>query len=56
MVVKTINDWRYLFSKHAIGGRFVSFTFFHVSFMKTGEPLIDGFTVIILGLGVRIAR
>lgn len=55
-MVKFINDWQYLFSEQAIGGRFASFTFFHVSFMKTGEPLIDGFTVIIFGVGVRIAR
>ncbi len=56
MVIKVINDWQYLFSKHAVGGRFACFTFFHVSFMNMDEPLIDGFSVIVLGLGVRISK
>ena len=59
MKVTWINDWRWLFSKYALGGRFAVFTFFNVSYMDLGdedfnELDIDGLSVIILGLGVRI--
>lgn len=53
--IRLINDWRYLFKKWAIGGRFSAFTFVQVSYMRTGEPMIDGFTVVALGLGFTLA-
>lgn len=56
MVIRFINDWQYFFRKTSIGGRFSAFTFFNVAFMKIGEPLIDGFTLIIFGLGFRISK
>lgn len=51
---KLINDWRSLFKPHAIGGRLASFTLFNISYMRVGIPIVDGFTITILGIGMRI--
>jgi hypothetical protein len=54
--VSLINDWEFLFNKHPAWGRFSTFTFFMLSYFHLGlkDPDIDGITIIILGIGVRI--
>lgn len=54
--MRVINDWKYLFNKNAIGGRFASFTFINISYFRTDMPDldIDGWGIIILGIGFRL--
>lgn len=52
--MKLINDWKYLFNEHAIGGRFANFTFIHISWFNVGLEEVDGLSFILLGLGIRI--
>lgn len=54
MSVKFINDWQYLFKPGPMGDRFISFTFINVAFFKDVVPEINGFTIIVLGLGFTI--
>lgn len=58
MSIKFINDWRYLFSKDAIGGRFSVFTPIMISYlsieMQDSEYDLDGLTIVVLGLGLKI--
>lgn len=61
MSISLINDWRYLLSANAIGGRFASFSFVMISYLHTGldegdELNVDGFVFVILGIGVKIRR
>ena len=54
MKVRLFNDWRYLFSKNAMGGRFASFTIIHIGYLRVAIPEADGVTIVLLGLGVRV--
>lgn len=56
MSFNIVNDWKYLFFKQAIGGRFANFTFIHVGWLHTGitDYSVDGFMFVVLGLGFRI--
>lgn len=60
--VTFINDWKYLFNKNAMGGRFASFTFVQLAWLNTGfkgqddSIDIDGLSVVLIGIGVRIRR
>jgi hypothetical protein len=56
MKISFVNDWRFLFSKDAIGGRFAAFTLIHMGYMRVGIVEVDGFTILLLGLGLRIKR
>lgn len=58
MRVKVINDWEWLFSKYAVGGRFANFTFIQVGYFRTGikDLDVDGLTVVLLGVGLRIRK
>lgn len=56
MRIKLLNDWKYLFSKDAIGGRFAAFTFINIGFIKSTFGEVNGFYFTLMGLGVRIYR
>jgi hypothetical protein len=55
MKLTFINDWQYLFSHDPEIG--YGFTFLSISYMDIGlthDIDIDGFSIIVLGLGIRI--
>lgn len=58
MKIEVINDWQFLFSPHAIGGRFAAFTFFNLSWVSkrvgTDEYPMGGLNIVVLGLGLNI--
>lgn len=54
MHVTFTNDWKYLFSPWAIGGRFSNFTLIHIAYFRTGLNIVDGWSLTVLGLGVRV--
>jgi hypothetical protein len=59
MKIKFINDWRYLsFKKDPHGARMLNFTIILISYMHTGikEVDIDGFSIVLLGIGIKISR
>lgn len=56
MKIKFTNDWQYLFRDWAIGGRFANFTIIHIGWLKVNDEVVDGFSVTLLGLGVKVSK